>query len=119
MPDYSADPIWDARTDDMISLDDLPIHESTRAAIREWANRWERLAEQEMHFDDVEASMVDGPAEPVPSQAWEQLDQHGRALCEQLRRALGDEWRVGWVSFEHDQRHVQWETDAPVTLFIP
>ncbi|MCW3067132.1 MAG: hypothetical protein JWN32_4304 [Solirubrobacterales bacterium] len=119
MPDYSADPIWDAATESMVSLDRLPIGEDTRSVIREWARRWEHLAGQRMHFDDVENGKHPGPAEPVPPQAWETIERDGRALCQQLREELGDGWRVGWVSFEHARRHVQWATGGPVTLFLP
>jgi hypothetical protein len=115
MPDYRADPIWEVVTESMISLDRLPIGMPTRSAIREWASRWERFAEQEMLFDYVENAMLPGPAEPVSPQAWETIERDGRALCQQLRNELGDRWRVGWVSFEHEQRHVQWETDGLVT----
>jgi hypothetical protein len=100
-------------------LDWLPIGEPTRATIREWATRWEQLAQQEMHFDDVENGMLPGPAEPVSPQAWETIDREGRGLCSRLRNELGDRWRVGWVSVEHEQRHVQWKADRPVTPMPP
>jgi hypothetical protein len=119
MADYRADPIWDVRTESMVSLDQLPIGEPTRSAIRGWANRWEQLAEQDMHSADVKHGMLPGTAEPVPRHAWETIERDGRALCHQVREELGDRWRVGWVSFEHGQRHVQWKTDGPVTPLLP
>lgn len=119
MPDYRADPIWDVTTESMVSLDQLPIGEPTRSAIRGWASRWEQLAEQKMRCADVEHGMLPGPAEPVSPQAWETIELDGRALCHQLRDELGGRWRVGWVSFEHGQRHVQWETGGPVTPLLP
>ncbi len=69
-----------------------------------------------MHFDEVENGMLPGPAEPVPAPAWETIDRDGRALCQRLRDELGDRCRVGWVSFDHEHRHVQWDTNRP---FLP
>jgi transposase InsO family protein len=54
-----------------------------------------------VHSADVKHGMLPGPAEPVPPQAWETIERDGRALCHQLRDELADQWRVGWVSFEH------------------
>jgi hypothetical protein len=81
-PDYRADPIWDVASESMVSLDQLPIGEPTRSAIREWASRWEQLAEQEMHSEDVENGMLPGPADPVPPQAWQTIERDGRMLCQ-------------------------------------
>ena len=119
MADYHADPIWDAATDSMVRLERLPISDDTRAAIRGWARRWEELSWQQMHADDVESGMRDGPAEPVPAYAWENIQTDGRALCHRLRRELGEGWRVGWVSFEDGKRHAKSEPDGPVELLLP
>ena len=119
MPDYSADPIWNAATECMVSLDGLPVHRDTRSAIRAWAARWEELAWQQMHAEDVANVMRPGPAEPVAARAWQTVEEEGRALCQRLRTELGDGWRVGWVTVEAGRRHVQWEADGPVTLFVP
>ena len=68
---------------------------------------------QSIEYDDVVNGMLPGPAEPVPEGAFEELNEQGRVLCEELRIALGDGWRVAYATFP-DGRHLQWETDGPV-----
>ena len=125
-PDYQADPIWDAATGAMVYLESLPIEVDLRSAIRSWAARWEQLAgqQEELAYSEMDAEhagsgILPGSAAPGPGQTWEMNEQEGRALCQQLRNELGEGWRVGWVTFTDGQRHVQWEPDGPVTLFLP
>jgi hypothetical protein len=118
MPDYSADPIWEVASECMIGLELLPITDQTRATIRAWASRWEQLAWQQIDAD-IQDHAEAAEAEPIRPEAREAIERDGRALCQQLRNELGPPWRVGWVTFQNDQRHVQWEADGPVTLFLP
>jgi hypothetical protein len=113
MSDYSADPVWDPPIECMVNLDELPLTDDTRAAIRGWANRWEDTAWPGMDVDAAEEGVIPGPVEPVPTDLAEAIERDGRALCQRLRDELGTGWRVGWISFENDERRVQWEPDGP------
>jgi hypothetical protein len=93
-PDYGkADPIW---TEDGtgLSLDALPVKEDTRAAVRDWAARWEPVAWQQMDADDFNAGMSDRPAEPPAEATWRSLGDEGRRLCAQVQQELADGWEV-------------------------
>jgi hypothetical protein len=119
MGDYTADPLWDARTEAMVNVDRLPVSANVREALREWAKRWEALANAQLRIDGGQNQTPDGLADVASQQAWEDLAGNGQSLCEQLRRELGGGWRVGWVVFHDDQRHVQWAKDEPPSLFLP
>jgi hypothetical protein len=112
MPDYGADPIWSADRNYMVELERLPIGESLRGRIREWARRWEDVAWR-TEYDDVVNGMRPGPAVPVPEATHEAIDRQGRLLCEELRAELGGDWRVAYATFP-DGRHLQWEIGGPV-----
>ena len=117
MPDYDADPLWDAATEAMVSLDDLPVTAKTKQRVRAWALRWDELATQ-----DLEADYGDTPElahKAVPPETWAEHEREGRAAWLELQQDLGDTWRVGWVSFPGGRRHVQWEADGPVELCLP
>ena len=94
MPDYYADPVLTADRNGQVEQERLPINESLRVRIREWARRWEDLALQSIEYDDVVSGMRSGPAEPVPEGAFEEVNEQGRVFCEELRIALGAGWRV-------------------------
>ena len=119
MPDYSADPVWDPASEWMVNLDELPIMEGTRVAIRAWAARWEARAWQELASEDAEEVAISGSSEPVTPEASEAIERDGLLLCQRLRNELGDDWRVGPVSLEDNERSVQWETYGPVTPLAP
>ena len=117
MPDYDADPLWDTATEAMVSVDDLPITEATKKRVRAWGRRWDELATQ-----DLSADYGDTPElahKVVPAEVWAEHEREGLAAWRELQRDLGDEWRVGWVSFPDGRRHVQWEVDGPVELCLP
>jgi hypothetical protein len=113
MPDYGADPLWSADGGSMVPLERLPIGDGLRARIRGWASRWDDLTYQAWNYDDVANGMRDGPAEPVPDRAAEQLAREWRQLCDELRAELGAPWRVAHATFPNE-RHLQWEPDGPV-----
>jgi hypothetical protein len=95
-PDYGADPLWDAGTGSMISLDTLPVQPETREAIRRWSRRWEVLGHQQMTADAYEAAMADTPADPVPEAQWRAIEDEGRKLCRQLQGELGSLYALEW-----------------------
>ena len=113
MPDYGADPIWSADRNYMVELESVPISESLRSRIRDWAGRWEDMAWQINDYDDVANGMRPGPAVPVPAGALDQINREGLVLCNELRAELGEEWRVAHATFP-DSRHLQWEPGGPV-----
>ena len=109
MPDYYADPVWDAANEAMVSVEALPISDGLRMAVRSWGQRWTELA-----------SPDDPPSSLTAAELLEALERDGRSLCERMREELGPAWRVGWVSFDDDgQRYVQWEPSSTPTLFPP
>ncbi len=115
MPDYDADPLWDLRDESMVNLDELPIPASTRQAIRAWAGRWEKLAWQGMHADDVAAGQVEGPSTPVPAAAWAEVERDSRLLWLELQRALGNACKVGRVVFTDGSTSSRpMEPDGPI-----
>lgn len=95
-PDYGADPVWDRSSGRMINLDRLPVAPETRRALRDWRERWELLAWQQMRTDDLEAGMASEPAEPVSDDQWSDLEHEGQQLSAQLQRELGSAWKVEW-----------------------
>ena len=109
MADYSADPLWDLESEAMVALERLPLTEATRASVRAWASRWEAIASSE--FDLVAAE--------VPKEACATLERDGRAVWQQVRRELGDDWQVGWVTFPNGRRHVQWHPKGPTEPCSP
>ena len=113
MPDYDADPLWDTATEAMVSVDDLPIAEKTKKRVRGWGRRWDELATQDLHAEPGDTDQV------VPEQVWAEHEREGRAAWRELQEELGEEWRVGWVSFPDGRRHVQWEPDGSVELCRP
>lgn len=117
MPDYEADPLWDAATEGMVSLDKLPVTDGTKQRVRAWAVRWDELATQDMYADYGHTPELADKA--VPAEVWSEHEREGLAVWRDLKRELGDEWRVGWVSFPDGRRHVQWEPDGPVELCLP
>jgi len=117
MPDYSADPVWDAMTGDMVSLDSLPVSAKTKKLLRAWATRWDELATQDLEADH---GYTPGLAQQVvPREAWAEHRREGRLVWRELQHDLGDAWRLGWVSSLGGRRHVQWEPDGPVELRLP
>jgi hypothetical protein len=113
MTDCGADPIWTADENSMVSLEQLPISSRLKSRIRTWASRWEDFAWESMRYDDVVNGQIDGPAEPVPNGAFEEIDREGRQLCEDLRAELAGRCRVAYATFP-DGRHLQWEAGGPV-----
>jgi hypothetical protein len=113
-PDYGADPVWDAQgKQGMIRLDGLPVREETRRDVREWAKRWEQMAEQEVAAEDFSAGLTKTPVEPVQRHEWDALERDGRGVWIRLCEDLGDEWTVGWASFTDTGRQVEWSPGAP------
>jgi hypothetical protein len=99
MNDYDADPLWDATSGVMVSLDDLPLSHETRTTVRlgpamgrvgqpgpgRGLRRYTELAHR-----------------AVPAELWGEHERDGSATWRVLRRELGASWRVGWVSFPTD-----------------
>jgi hypothetical protein len=81
-PDYFADPLWDAETGAMISLDSLPLSDETRAAVRAWAARWQ---------EDALAEVRDLPTDATVQRG---LGREAAALCCRIAQELGPGWRV-------------------------
>ena len=118
MGDYGADPLWDAATEAMVDADQLPLSQSLRDDVREWARAWEERARTEIGAEDAAfASGVD--SSPVPVSDWERLDRDADALCQRLRHELGSGWLVGKVSFHDGARQVQWEAGGTPMRFQP
>jgi hypothetical protein len=80
MPDSGADPLWDPRTEAMVSLDGLPVSVATRELVRGWAARWERLARQDLDAEDVESGQAAGPAPAVSTDEWVSLEADARSV---------------------------------------
>lgn len=108
MPDYDADPVWDAEAQTMEDLDALPVSDASRVALRAWARRWEAVAHRDLGQ----------PGEPG-AEEWEALEAEGRAAWLALREDLGQGWEAGWVSFRGEERYVQWSPEAPAEPFPP
>ena len=87
--------------------------DETRQAVREWARRWEQLANQDMVAEDFAAGMADIPAEHVSQEQWDALDHDGRAVWIRLRDDLGEGWMVGRVTSPDAGRQVEWSPGAP------
>lgn len=83
-------------TDDggAVSLDALPLKAGTKAAVRDWAERWEPVAWQQMDADDFAAGMTDRSAEPPSPETWRSLGEEGRRLCARLQEELDGRWTV-------------------------
>ena len=111
--DHLAYPLWNVN-DYNIGVEDVPISEPTRRALRQWARRWDRLAAQDMDAEAIEAGMRSGSTQPVSAAAWEEHERDGRVLWATVQQELGPDWQVGWPSFADGARHVQWTPNGPV-----
>ena len=109
-PDYRADPLWDYETGSMVDLDRLPIAESLRGRVRSWAADWERLAERQMHADDVEAGMLPGPADPPRGADWAANASEMERVWRLLLDDLGPGWAIAVAVADDDggRRSVRW-----------
>jgi hypothetical protein len=112
-PDYQADPIWDADSGGMLSLDDLPVRAKVRTDVRDWSRRWEGMALDDQAAEEFAAGMSQRRAEPVAEERRASLERDGRAVWRRLQAELGDEWLVGWACFGDDSSWVEWSPGAP------
>jgi hypothetical protein len=113
-PDYGGAAVFDLSGRGEV-LDLLPISAETREAIREWAERWDVLAWQELHAEWVEAGTMTGSTPRVPEEIWEENDRERRALWVILQKELGPGWQVGWSKhYEDGVLNVQWTPDGPL-----
>jgi hypothetical protein len=83
MADYGADPVWSANGRTAERLEEIPVSEETRSALRAWQARYDEL--------------------PAIGFAWppgdrETFDRKGRELWGRVAEELGDAWRVGYFS---------------------
>ena len=93
-PDLGGpDPIWTV-DGAAVSLDALPVGPSLKTAVRDWAERWDPVAWQQMDADDFAAGMTDRAAEAPSPEVWRSLEEDGRRLCARLQDELGDRWTV-------------------------
>jgi len=77
--DYLADPLWDVRGAN-IGVDDVPISEATREALRDWARRWDRLAKHDLEAEDIEAGMMEGQEHEMDRRERPRAQPRGRAV---------------------------------------
>ena len=89
MPDYHCSPLWEPGTDAYnVPLDTLPLTPKLRAALRAWADAYDRT----LNEDDPAAS---GFANAEEATAFE---TEGRRLWQALREALGAKFTVSYYS---------------------
>lgn len=81
-PDHAADPVW--ADDGMVDLDDLPISQRLRDALRAWAREWERLLGPRFEVTEKDAHA-----------AWLEV---GRRHARHLQGELGPEWQVEYTA---------------------
>lgn len=89
MCDYGADPVWRRDDEVGVNLDDLPLDESTRQALRRWAGRFDA------RFD---------PGRDPPHEGNVEFDAEGRRLWLRVRDELGPAWTVSYYSEAEGQR---------------
>jgi hypothetical protein len=113
-PDYGGAAVFALRGGGEV-LDLLPISAETREATREWAERWDVLAWQDLEAKWVEDGMKTESTPRVPDELWEENDRERRALWVTLQQELGPGWQVGWSKhYEGGVLNVQWTPDGPL-----
>jgi len=114
-PDYGGAAVFALSGRGGEVLDVLPISAETRETIREWAERWDVLASQDLHAEWIEDGMMTGSTQRVPEETWEENDLERRTLWVALQEELGPGWQVGWSKhFEDGVQYVQWTPDGPL-----
>lgn len=91
MADYGCHPLWEYLDGDLVDNpdpDDLPLRDGLKAALHDWAASYDRTLNQEYPPDSSFAN----PEEE------EAFDTEGRRLWDELRAALGPEYRVSYFS---------------------
>lgn len=83
MADYGAEPVWTSDGLRTQSLDDLPLADDTKAALRDWAAYYD--ARMHVGFDT-------GARERAA------FDEEGLALWRRLTHELGSGWKVGYFN---------------------
>jgi hypothetical protein len=81
MCDYLTDPLWTADRQCSLSLEDFPITESTKTALRAWTRWYDTLLERDFEW----------PAEEESAH-----QREGRRLWHVLADELGPEYEVGY-----------------------
>jgi hypothetical protein len=89
MCDYTADPVWTADRQYMLDLDQLPLSDNTKAALRAWAQWYDTLLHRDFEW----------PAEE--ERAW---TQESRRLWRVVADELGPDYEVGY----YDDDGVSW-----------
>jgi len=98
MADYGADPVWTPDGLRNESLDDLPLADATKTAVRDWADRYDARIQVGFHIAEPERAA---------------FEEDGRALWRRLTLELGSDWNVGYFS-ERLQRAL-WHAPDDVT----
>jgi hypothetical protein len=90
MADYGGAVLWGVDAADVGPIDpgSLPLKDDLRAAIRRWAEAYDRTLNQDYPPDS-------GFADPSEQQAFE---EEGMRLWSELRTQLGPDWSVAYYS---------------------
>lgn len=89
MPDYHCFPLWEPDSKEYnIDPDDLPFPADLKAALRAWADAYDKTLNQEYPPDS-------GFASPAEEEAFE---AEGRRLWSELKAQLGHEYKVVYFS---------------------
>jgi hypothetical protein len=79
MCDYRAQPVWSVPDGINLRLEDLPLTEATRIALRRWSDWYDNLWEQAFEWKAGEEAA---------------FDREGQRLLQLVRSELGDGWQV-------------------------
>jgi hypothetical protein len=97
MCDYFTDPVWWHPSGSGGNLDEVPITEETRAALRAWAESYDTLADNGFEWRSAEAK--------------EAFEREGHRLWGLVQAELGSDWEVGF--FDERRGHVLWRRGDP------
>jgi hypothetical protein len=80
----------------MVNLDDLPLRDDTRRAVRSWCQEWAKLVDRSIWAQAFKNAMSERTIDPVSREESNVAERDGRDLFERVKADLGPDWSVEW-----------------------
>lgn len=108
MAEFGTWPLWEPGSDHYaVDPETLPISRALKAALKAWADAWDRTLDQNYPPDSEFASPADEEA----------FEREGRRLRAALQAELGSEFRIFYATYRQPPAHWPFEDPRNVAVF--